>query len=67
MEISKCVFCGKLVGSECYCAGCGYYVCSDCSNEDVPIGRHFLEDHIEAISSIEWRAWDVKIRRDRRL
>lgn len=41
-----CYFCGKTVGDEYYCYGCGEYVCGDCGHRNPgAVGPHPVEDH----------------------
>ena len=41
----RCYFCGKKVGEEYFCYGCGWFVCSECDGER-PLGKHKVGDHI---------------------
>lgn len=40
----RCDFCDKEVGADCYCHGCGNYICEDCRGFDEPWGSHEPED-----------------------
>ena len=44
LDYWECHFCGKRVGEEGYCFGCGAWICDEC-NIGHPVGDHTVEDH----------------------
>ena len=41
----KCYFCGKRLGEEYYCYGCGWWCCNSCDFGH-PVGEHNIKDHL---------------------
>ena len=49
--VPRCFFCGRRVGKDAFCYGCGKSICSDCNEIDLVLA-HRVEEHKSNASSI---------------